>query len=217
MRQQTNQLLKNIDKDRLRTYLNISEKELSQLGYQEIYYKFNNMQEAIREDYYELVEEFGLSLYLRSLKDDDVIIDFKELIKNKKQLREFFEEECHNNNSELNTEYFTSWDEFYIRKNSSNPEIVFEEDMFIYVNEIEKRIQLVKPVLIEKYEDEFHHEHRSFIGYPTEIFEEFELERLNLFKGYKIYCYYLGLYQLSGEAEIFSINSGKYKMRNIYL
>lgn len=217
MRQQTNQLLKSVDKNKLSSYLDITENELSKLGFQEIYSKFWNMQEKTSDVYYRLVEEHGLSLYLLGLEEDEVTLDFRQLIEDKQFFSDFFEDVLTTYNISLNPNFFESWNEFFYKGRAFDVEEMFENNIFVYKNEDTKDIQVIKPVLIIQYEDAEHHEYRYFDNYSTNIRKEFELDKFETNNDYRVYCYYVGLYQLSGEVEIFSINNLDYKMRNLVL
>lgn len=218
MRNQSKEIIDKLDKEKICKLLKINEEELYSLGIQEIFHRIEKetkKEEIKKEEYYLNVEKFGLSNYLLSLKEDEVILDMDVIYNTPEYLREFFEEDIKYDNKEINKEYFEDWSEFYIDGKANEIEEILNNQIFVYKNDEKQIIQLVKPILITKYEDDDHHEYRKFKNYNFNIEESFKLNKLSKYKDYKIYCYYFGLYNLSGEAEIFSVNTEDYKMRNI--
>lgn len=220
MRNQSKEIIDKLDKKSICNLLKVEEKELYEMGVQEVFHNIQKeikKEDKIQEDYYLLVENFGLSNYLLSLKEDEIMLDMKFIYNNYKYLRDFFEEEIEYEEGPINEYYFERWSEFYIKGKDQELEKMLGNEIFVYKNDNERIIQLVKAVLITKYEDDEHHEYRNFKEYDLNLKESFKIDKILGYRGYKVYCYYFGLYDLSGEAEIFSINTKEYLMRGIDL
>ncbi len=220
MRNQSKEIIDKLDKESVCKLLKVSEEELYEMGVQEVFHRIQKeikKEQQIKEEYYTLVENFGLSNYLLSLKEHEAMLDMKVIYSTPQYLRDFFEEEIEYETQPINGDYFEAWSEFYIEGRNEKLEKVMNNEIFVYKNEGEQIIQLVKPILITKYEDDDHHEYRNFVDYDFNIKDSFKLDKILDYKDYKAYCYYFGMYDLSGEAEIFSINTEEYIMRGINL